>query len=144
MKDKLLGSWRLDLWELTNVNGEISMPLGKKGIGYLLYLPNERMSVHLMSPKFLDFKMVAFNQQVELTIEELRKFMYGYFSYTGKYHIDAKSVHHHIEMCSIPSLIGKTLTRDYQLENDQLILTHKIEFTENKEESKLIWHKIID
>ena len=144
MRDKLFGLWQLALWEVTNDKGEVRAPLGEEGSGYLFYLPNEYMSVHLMSPTFLDFKNVAFNQQAELTDVELQKFMGSYFSYTGKYHIDAQSVHHHLEMCSIPSLIGTTLTRDYQLKNDQLTLTHKIEFTENHDDSKLIWHKVKD
>lgn len=142
MKDKLFGLWQLDLWEITNDKGEVRVPLGEGGSGYLFYLPNEYMSVHLMSPTFLDFKNIAFNQQAELTDIELQKFMGSYFSYTGKYHIKAKSVHHHLEMCSIPSLIGTTLIRDYQLENDQLILTHKTEFNQSNDNSTLTWHKI--
>ena len=100
------------------------------------------MSVHLMNSHFLDFQNVPFNEQAKLSEAELEKFMGSYFSYTGKYHVDTKSVHHHLEMCSIPSLINTTLIRDYQLENEQLTLTHKIEFTENNDDSKLIWHKL--
>ena len=142
MKAKLMGQWQLALWEVTDSDGETRMPLGEAGTGYLFYLDNGYMSVHLMNPHFLDFQNIPFNKQADLSAAELEKFMGSYFSYTGQYTVDQKSVRHHLEMCSIPSLVGTTLTRDYELQNEQLTLTHKIEFTDSEDDSTLIWNKI--
>jgi len=144
MHDKLIGQWQLTSWEITDGDGNIRMPLGEDGKGYIFYAANGYMSVHLINPQFLEFKDVPFRKQAELTTEKLEKFLSGYFSYTGKYTTDANSVYHHLEMCSIPSLIDTTLKRDYQLHNDKLILTHKTEFDGALDDSKLIWNKVVN
>ena len=79
MKDKLFGLWQLEHWKITDDQKKIRTPLGKDGTGYLFYLPNGYMSVHLMNPTFLDFKSCTFSQQAELSDTELQKFMEGYF-----------------------------------------------------------------
>ena len=144
MNDKFIGQWRLQSWKITDSEGQVRSPLGENGKGYIFYMPNNYMSVHLMNPQFIDFKDIPFDQRAKLPEAELEKFLNSYFSYTGKYTIDAHSVYHHVEMCSLPSRIGIVLKRDYQLLDDKLILTAKTELNNKFEDAELIWEKILN
>ena len=139
-----IGQWRLKSWEITDHQGQVKTPLGEHGQGYLFYLPNGYMSVHLMNPQFLDFKETPFAEQAKLPSQSLEQFFSCYFSYTGKYTIDEHSVYHQVEMCSIPSLINMSLKRDYQLANNKLTLTNKTEWDNAFNDSQLVWHKESD
>jgi hypothetical protein len=51
----LIGTWRLLSWENWRVDGQISYPLGKAAVGYIMYNPDGYMFVAIMSPNRMKF-----------------------------------------------------------------------------------------
>jgi lipocalin-like protein len=51
----LIGTWRLLSWENRSVDGQISYPLGKDAVGYILYSQDGYMFVAIMRPNRLRF-----------------------------------------------------------------------------------------
>ena len=46
----LIGTWRLTSWETRSVDGEISYPLGKNAVGYIMYNEDGYMFVAITRP----------------------------------------------------------------------------------------------
>jgi hypothetical protein len=46
----LIGTWRLISWENRGADGQISYPLGKDAMGYIMYTQDGYMFVAIMSP----------------------------------------------------------------------------------------------
>jgi hypothetical protein len=121
MKARLLGSWRLVRWEITNPDGTVDSILSDDEAGQLMYSSDGRMSVHLMrrgQPRF------ASNDWRQATTTEKSESWSGYFGYFGTYTIDeaASTVAHHIEGSWFPNLVGTTELRHYRFEGEQLLL----------------------
>ncbi len=51
----LIGTWRLIAWENRSVDGQISYPLGKDALGYLMYNQDGYMCVAIMRPNRVKF-----------------------------------------------------------------------------------------
>ena len=79
----LVGTWRLVSWENRSVgDGEVSHPLGKDAVGYIMYGPDGYMSVAIMRP---DRARFAAGDLRGGTAEERARAAETYVSYCGRY-----------------------------------------------------------
>jgi hypothetical protein len=49
-RNPLIGTWRLIPWENRSLDGQISYPLGKDAVGYIIYNQDGYMFVAIMRP----------------------------------------------------------------------------------------------
>jgi len=49
-RNPLIGTWRLISWENRSLDGQISYPLGKDAVGYIIYNQDGYMFVAIMRP----------------------------------------------------------------------------------------------
>jgi len=109
---KLIGTWKLEVADRRSESGEVTYPLGRDVIGYLMYDSTGHMGVHLMR---------AGRQRPEAR----DVIAGGYTAYFGTYEVNAKDgvVIHHMEGNTDPNLVGQDYIRYYELEGDKLVLT---------------------
>ena len=112
VREQLVGSWRLAWVEEQQTDGTMKRYTDR--VGTIVYTRDGHMSVQIMLP---EEQNVPGNNPV--------KYDQGHYeAYYGPYEVDegAHTVTHHVEGALVRSLIGKNLTRVYQLEGKQLIL----------------------
>jgi len=138
----VVGTWKLVSYETVTAGGMRSLPLGPDLVGLAIYLPNGRVSIQFMRrdrPRFQS------GDAWRGTLEEERAAFEGFFSYAGRYTIDAARsvVTHHIEIASAPNYVGIDLPRTFALEGDRLTLrTPQRQLAGQTSASTLVWERV--
>jgi hypothetical protein len=141
-QQSVVGTWKLVSYDTTTPEGVKTYPLGEDAVGQIIYLPNGRMSVHLMRR---DRSKFASGDPWRGTLEEERAALRGYFAYAGKYTIDTVKgiVTHHIEMCSAPNYVGTDVVRTFTMQGNRVVLkTPPRFFAGQNSTSTLVWERI--
>lgn len=128
-KEQLVGVWRLLTFE----------PFGENVAGQIIYHPDGRMSVHILS---LDRPTPVNPILGNATPEEAKAALDGYIGYFGRYTVDEKAatVTHHVEGSGMGNNIGEDLVRDYQLSGDRLTL--RVAGSQASSGSGIVWERV--
>jgi hypothetical protein len=135
----LVGTWRLESYEVHTPEGEIRYPYGPAPRGYLLYQPDGYMSVAFMTRERRPY---ASGDRLQGTPAELALAAQGYVSYCGRYTAAADHVVHHIEVSLFPNWIGVDQTRYFTLTGDRLDLwTPPMRMGGADRTARLVWRR---
>jgi hypothetical protein len=97
----LIGTWRLISWQNRSLlDGEVSYPLGKDAVGYIMYGQDRYMSVAIMRP---DRPKFATGDLLSGGAEERAQAAGTYVSYCGQYEFRADTVVHRVELGLFPN-----------------------------------------
>jgi hypothetical protein len=137
----LIGTWRLVSWENRSaVDGQVSYPLGKDAVGYIMYNEDGYMFVAIMGPnrpKFAAEDLLSGTTQEEAQAEET------YVSYCGRYELDGETVVHHVELSLFPNWVGVDQKRLVEVRGNRLTLsTHPILLGGIQQSAHLIWERV--
>ena len=132
-------TWELESFQSEDKNGEIIYPLGKDAKGFIMFTPENRISVHIMaanrnSDLVTQPEKVAFLTEAEEKMAEL-----GYHAYSGPFVIDEEEeiLETHIEVSLVTSYIGSKQPRKVKTEAGKLYLTNV-----QHPERKLVWRRV--
>jgi hypothetical protein len=135
----LIGTWRLLSWENRSVDGQISYPLGKDAVGYIMYNPDGYMFVAIMRPNRLKF--VA-GDLLSGSTEEKAQAASTYVSYCGRYKFRGDTVVHHVELSLYPNWVGVEQERLVELTGNRLTLsTRPILLGGIQQTAHLVWER---
>jgi hypothetical protein len=138
------GTWKLISYETVTPAGVRTFPLGEDAIGLLIYQPGGRMSVQFMRRDRPKFKS---GDAWRGTLEEERAAFEGFFSYAGRYTVDAKRgvVTHHIEISSAPDYVGTDVERTFSIAGNRVRLTTpQRQLAGQTSTSSLVWERVDD
>jgi hypothetical protein len=136
----LIGTWRLLSWEYRSVDDQISHPLGRDAVGYIMYNQDGYMSVSIMRPNRLKF---AAGDPLGGSTEEKAQAADTYFSYCGQYEFQGDKVIHHVELSLFPNWVGVEQERLVELTGNRLTLsTPPILVGGMRRTGYLIWERV--
>ena len=139
MSEKFVGTWRLVSFELTS-DDQVTYPLGKDAVGYLIYNNDGYMSAALMASKRPRFSSM---DMMKATTEEIEAAADTYVAYCGKYTVNEGKVTHLVEVSFFPNWVGEKQERFYKFEGDKLILSTPLMIFGGKQQSGyLVWKRI--
>jgi len=125
MKDQIVGSWRLESFEIEEPSKRLR-PWGKNTQGLLIYTPDGFMSVGI-------------NREIEnKSGNETKDVFDSILFYSGTYSIQKNEIHHQVTNASDPKRIGKNQIRYASLEGDKLTLKSPVE---SFGQAILVWRK---
>lgn len=126
IQDRLIGAWRLVWLEEPDAKGEIHKA---DCTGMLVYTRDGHMSVQVMYR----------NPRTGGQGEPVQYAQGGYEASFGKYEIDEKAhtFTFHVEGAMVRSLIGKDLSRAFELSGNQLL----VKSTDLKEHWRVAWER---
>lgn len=135
-----VGTWRLIAWEVTEADGTVRHPYGRRPVGFLFYTADGFMAAEIMDP---DRRQGEARFPVEPAFEQTlpdedRLAAYGtYLSYCGTYtfSIEEGTVVHHVQAGLIPSWVGSDQPRSFELEGGRLTLGSK--------RARLVWERAV-
>ncbi len=137
----LIGTWRLLSWENRSVvDGQVSYPLGKDAVGYIMYNPDGYMFVAIMGPNRLKF---AAEDLLSGTTEEEARAEESYVSYCGRYEFKGETVVHHVELSLFPNWVGVEQERLVEVRGNRLTLsTPPMLLGGIQQSAHLIWERV--
>jgi hypothetical protein len=137
----LIGTWRLISWQNRSLlDGEVSYPLGKDAVGYIMYSQDRYMSVAIMRPGRPKF---AAGDLLSGGAEERARAAGTYVSYCGRYEFRADTVVHRVELGLFPNWVGVEQERLVEVKGDRLTLsTRPILLGGVQRTAHLIWEAV--
>jgi len=139
MSERFIGTWKLVSFEMRS-DDQVTYPLGKDPVGYLMYSYEGYMAASLMASKRQRFSSMDI---LKATTEEIVAAYDTYVAYCGKYEVTEDKVTHLVEVSLFPNWVGGKQERFYKLEGDELILSTPPMIVGGKQQiSHLIWKKM--
>jgi hypothetical protein len=115
----LVGTWWLVTIEFTSSDGQVGQPYGPEPIGYLIHAPDGHLSVAFMSAGRPNF---ASADPDGWTDAERHGAVATFGGYAGSYEFLGDREAHHIEVCIVPNMVGRTLEQRVELAGNRLTL----------------------
>lgn len=121
----LIGAWDLVLWTTFHSDGSVDHPIGRNGIGQIMYSADHRMSCHLMPGDRAPLPQASVYDLPDDALGQTLRLYSGYF---GDFTIDAAAgvITHHVTGAWYPNWIGMDQPRHYAFEGDRLFLEAEI------------------
>lgn len=137
----LVGTWKLISWETRSVDDQqISYPLGKDAVGYIMYNEDGYMFVAITRPNRTKF---AAGDLLGGSAQEKAQAAGTYVSYCGRYEFRGDTVVHHVELSLFPNWVGVDQERLVELRGNRLTLsTRPILLGGVQRTAHLIWERV--
>lgn len=139
IKDQqFIGSWELQEWTITTIDGNQEFPFGKDAIGQINYNSNGQMSVMIMKN---NRPLLLSEDPLQGSTNEITEAFKGFIEYSGNFEVapNSNQVVHQIKISSFPNWTGQSQIRNFEFKEDQLILSTDF-IGSNKHQ--LLWNKI--
>lgn len=136
LETRLVGSWRLVLYETVDEGGRRSRPYGD-AVGRLTYDADGNMTGQVMRPNRAPVSLG------EGYAQQLRTAYIGYIAYFGTYEVarDGQSVIHRVEASLNPAWVGGNQVRTMRFDGDRLILHANVEKAGGIVRHELTWER---
>ena len=135
--EALIGSWRLDSFELQSAAGEISHPYGRKLTGYLFYNEDGYMSAAFMNADRGRTGDGELSQAAQ--VSNYDQFM----AYSGPFEVLGDKITHSVEVSSLEAFIGSIQERWFKIDGDRLdLLTAPLAVGSDASVGRLVWHRV--
>ena len=136
----LIGTWRLISWETRSVEGQISYPLGRDAVGYIMYNQDGYMSVAISRPNRSKF---TGDDLLSGSTKERAQAAQTYVSYCGRYEYHGDTVTHEVALSLFPNWVGVDQQRLVELRGDRLTLsTRPMLLGGTQQSAHLIWERV--
>ena len=137
---RLIGTWRLQSFDIKTADGQVTYPFGRDAVGYYIFAESGYVSVALMGahrPKFAGGDVLAGSSEEKVAAAE------GYISYSGQFEIRADKLIVHPEVSFFPNWIGVDQVRSFELTDNTLTLsTPSMLLRGLQQTAHLVWERI--
>ncbi|GCF08916.1 lipocalin-like domain-containing protein [Dictyobacter arantiisoli] len=139
-KAAIIGTWCLLSYTLTAKDGLVLNPFGTEPLGYLMYGPDDYMSLFISLPHRPPF------EQPDLMggmMEELAFAAKTFIAYTGRYRIDGEEIVYEVKLSLFPNWIGMNVGYKATLSSGRLSLVNEDStlFDGKIYRAELIWER---
>lgn len=132
----LVGSWRLDAFQLEMPDGTVSHPYGEDLTGYLFYNEDGFMSAAFMNAER------GRVQGDELGAAAAASSYDQFMAYTGPYEVTGDKIRHFVEVSSLEVWTGTIQERWFKIDGDRLeLLTASLNVGTDAPVGRLVWHR---
>jgi hypothetical protein len=139
--DALIGSWRLDSFELQSTSGEISHPYGRELTGYLFYNDDGYMSAAFMNAD----RGCTGTGDGELSRAAEASDYDQFMAYTGRFEVIGDKITHAVEVSSLEAFIGSIQERWYKVDGTRLeLLTAPLVVGGDAPVGRLVWSRVMN
>ncbi len=117
-KEQIIGSWKLNNFELKNLTVKKSIfPYGKNPVGILIFSNDGFMSVSIMTDNRTDFEIESLQMA---SSEEKISAIETYLSYAGKWKLENDKIYVEVVTSLLPNWKNKEHYRTFQLTDEAL------------------------
>ena len=130
----LVGTWRLERWEIVYEDGRpAECPLGEDAVGLLMYTDDGHVSASLAR---------AGRAPIDASDARSKTRAFdAYFGYAGRYEVRNGDVVHHIALALDPALTGVTTSRNVSLDGERLTLSGPDFAAASPRSHRIVWRR---
>jgi hypothetical protein len=133
----LIGSWKLDSFELRSTDGITSHPYGRDLRGYLFYNADGYMSAAFMNGER------GHSGDADLSKAALTSSYDQFMAYTGPFEVRGDKITHFVEVSSLELWVGSVQERWFKIDGDRLeLLTAPLAVGSDAPVARLVWHRV--
>jgi len=133
----LIGSWKLDSFELQAGDGTVSHPYGEDLTGYLFYNDDG-----FMSAAFMNTERGKTDEQ-DLSKAGGESNYDQYMAYTGPFEVSGDKIVHYVEVSSLEAFVGSVQERWFKIDGERLeLLTQPLSVGSDAPVGRLTWHRV--
>jgi len=137
LRHPLIGSWKLDSFELQTQDGKTIHPYGQDLVGYLFYNEDGFMSAAFMNAA--RGKIVGGDLEAAAKTSTYDQYM----AYTGPFEVTGDRIRHFVEVASLEVWTGTVQERWFKLDGDRLeLLTQPLTVGSDAPVGRLVWHRV--
>lgn len=140
--DALVGSWALERFEVVLADGTSVFPMGDDARGRLMYGADGRMSATLSTADRPALSVPRLEAYGKAPADEKAAAFDSYMSYVGRFTVEDDAVLHHVELASVPNIVGVTQRRDASLHGDVLLLQYSVTSGRGTRTHTLQWRRL--
>jgi hypothetical protein len=135
--DELIGSWRLDSFELQAATGETSHPYGRELTGYLFYNQDGYMSAAFMNAERGRKGDGELSQAAKVSSYD------QFMAYSGPFECQGDKIRHFVEVSSLEAWIGTVQERWFKIDGNRLdLLTAPLAVGNDAPVGRLTWFRV--
>jgi len=139
--EDLVGSWDLEAFEVRLPGGRSVFPMGEDAAGRLMYGADGRMSATLSAAQRPALSVPRLEAYGKAPPEEKAAAFDSYLAYVGRYTVEGEAVVHHVELASVPNIVGAQQRRDATLHDSRLVLSYSIAASSGTRTHTLSWRR---
>ncbi|MCR9163479.1 MAG: lipocalin-like domain-containing protein [Nannocystaceae bacterium] len=139
--DQLHGSWDLEAFVVELPGGTQTYPMGEGALGRLMYGSDGTMSATLSRGDRPLLSVPRLEAYAKAPDGEKAAAFDAYLAYVGRYELDGEDVVHHVELASVPNIVGMQQRRTASLEGNQLTLAYAVESSRGTRHYTLRWRR---
>ncbi len=133
----LVGSWKLDAFELEASDGNISHPYGEDLVGYLFYNAEGFMSAAFMNAERGRIPDGELSEAAKASTYD------QFMAYSGPYEVTGDKIRHFVEVSSLEVWTGTVQERWFKIDGDRLeLLTQALSVGSDAPVGRLVWHRV--
>ncbi|MGH1341519.1 MAG: lipocalin-like domain-containing protein [Nannocystales bacterium] len=139
--EDLVGTWELEVFEVELADGRRVFPMGADARGSLMYTEDGRMSATLSAAERAPLSVPRLEAFARAPSSEKAAAFDSYLAYVGRYTVEPGAVVHHVELASVPNIVGANQRRDATLEADHLTLRYAVDGDRGSRHNTLRWRR---
>lgn len=140
--EQLHGSWELDAFEVELPDGQRVFPMGEGALGRLMYGADGRMSATLSRADRPALSVPRLEAYARAPDAEKAAAFDGYLAYVGRYVVEGDAVVHHVELASVPNIVGMEQRRSASARDGMLVLRYTVEGRSGTRTHTLRWRRL--
>jgi len=133
----LIGSWKLDAFELEMPDGAVSYPYGKDLAGYLFYNADGFMSAAFMNAERGRVPDGELSEAAKASTYD------QFMAYSGPFEVNGDRIRHFVDVSALEVWTGTIQERWFKIDGDRLeLLTQALSVGSEAPVGRLVWHRV--
>lgn len=139
--EAFVGSWDLVAFEVELADGRTVFPMGADARGRLMYGADGRMSATLSAADRAPLSVPRLEAYGRAPQAEKASAFDSFLAYVGRFTLENDAVVHHVELASVPNIVGAKQRREAILEGDSLTLRYAVHGDRGTRHNTLRWRR---
>lgn len=139
--EDLIGSWDLEAFEVELADGRQVFPMGADARGRLMYGADGRMSATLSAADRAPLSVPRLEAYGRAPESEKASAFDSFLAYVGRYTVEDGAVVHHVELASVPNIVGAQQRREATLDDELLTLRYAVDGSRGTRHNTLRWRR---
>lgn len=139
--EDLVGTWELVAFEVELADGRRVFPMGSDARGRLMYGADGRMSATLSAADRAPLSVPRLEAYGRAPEPEKAAAFDSFLAYVGRYTVEPGAVTHHVELASVPNIVGAQQRREATVDNDSLTLRYAVHGDRGTRHNTLRWRR---
>ncbi len=140
--ERFIGTWSLAAFEVQLADGTTVHPMGQGALGRLSYGADGRMSAMLARADRTPLSVPRLEAYGRAPADEKVLAFDSFMAYAGRYTVEEDSVVHHVELASVPNIVGAQQRREASFDGDGLVLRYAVTSSRGTRTNILRWRRL--